>query len=66
MQHTGTSGAHYSVGFKPATREGGKEEEASVGLKVAVVRLADVRKGNAEARVNPVFGHISKVPSELW
>ena len=66
MQHAGTSAAHYSVGFKPATREVGKGEEASVGLAVAVVLVADVSRGNAEACVNPVSGHISKVPSDLW
>ena len=62
MQHAGTSAAHYSVGFKPATREVGKGEEASVRLAVAVVG----ERGNVEARVNPVSGHISKVPSDLW
>ena len=63
-KHAGTSTAaqHYSVGFKPATRVVGKEEEASVG----VLLVADVRRGNAEARVNPVSGHIPKVPADLW
>ena len=63
-KHAGTSTAaqHYSVGFKPATRVVGKEEEASVGVLLVV----DVRRGNAKARVHPVFGHISKAPADLW